>query len=126
MLRVGSDEIFVDALVAANGLPLMSGQQGWGPDRDAYRKIDPLEVFEDQWNRGASFVRFSWDESLGEELAVTGEADQIVITISPCNSGLSELGMGWVVSTHPLNSNCLIEEATFKWMNSDRWLYRVE
>ena len=46
MLRVGSDEIFVDALVAANGLPLMSGQQGWGPDRDAYRKIDPLEVFE--------------------------------------------------------------------------------
>jgi hypothetical protein len=125
MRRVGSDDIFVDALVAANGLPLMSGQQGWGPNREAYQMIDPMEVFQDQWNRGASFVRFFWDESLGEDLSVAGEADQIVITISPCNSGLGKLGMGWVISTRPLSSSCLEGGVTFRWMDVDRWLYRL-
>ena len=125
MRRVGSDDVFVDALVAANGLPLMSGQQGWGPNREAYRRIDPQEIFADQWNRGASYVRFSWDPSLGEDLSVVGSGDQIVISISPCNSGLKDLGLGWVISSAQLSADCLTESSVFKWMDLDRWLYAV-
>jgi hypothetical protein len=125
MSRVGSDDIYVDALIAANGLPLLGGQQGWGPNRDAYSAIDPALVFEDQWNQGASYLRFSWDESFGDDLVVNSSGDQIVVSISPCNQGLKTLGMGWIISTRPLTAPCLLEKSMIKWMDLDRWLYQV-
>lgn len=125
MSRVGSDDIYLDALIAANGLRLLGGQQGWGPNRDTYSAIDPALVFEDQWNRGASYLHFSWDESLGEDLVVNGTGDQIVVSISPCNQGLQKLEMGWVIASRPLESSCLTQIGTFNWMDIGRWLYRV-
>ena len=125
MFRVGSDDIYVDALIAANGLPLLGGQQGWGPNRDAYSAIDPALVFEDQWNQGASYLRFSWDESFGDDLVVNSSGDQIVVSISPCNQGLKTLGMGWIISTRPLTAPCLLEKSMIKWTDLDRWLYQV-
>ena len=123
--RIGTDDVYVDALVAANGLPLLGGQQNTGPNRKSYSVIDPSMVFEEQWNRGASYLHFSWDESLGEDLVVNSSGDQIVILISPCNQGLKTLGMGWIISSRPLTATCLDERTTIKWMDIDRWLYQV-
>lgn len=124
--RVGTDDVFVDALIAANGLPQMSGQQHWGPNREAYYKIDPQGKFEGQWNQGASYLRFSWNPALGEEVSVSASLDQIVINISPCNQGLQDLGLGWVISSVPLVADCLGEAVLFTWLDVDRYLYSIE
>lgn len=126
--RVATDDMFVDALVSANGLYQLSGQQLTGPNEEAYRAIDPELKLKDSWNRGASTLTFLWDESLVDEIGVNiiGGGDLFQIVSSPCNKGLVELGLGWVISTRPINATCLQERASFYWTDSQRWLYQVE
>ena len=126
--RVATDHMFLDALVAANGLYQLSGQQGTGPNEDSYRIIDPQLELKDLWNRGASSLIFLWDESLGNDVGVNivGGGDVFQIVSSPCNQGLIDLGMGWVISTRPLSATCLQERVTFYWTDLQRWLYQVE
>jgi hypothetical protein len=126
--RVATDHMFLDALVSANGLYQLSGQQGTGPSEEAYRVIDPQFKLKDLWNRGASSLIFLWDESLGDEIGINivGGGDVFQIVSSPCNKGLVELGLGWIISTRPLNETCLQERASFYWTDLQRWLYQVE
>lgn len=126
--RVAADDMFLDALVSANGLYQLSGQQITGPNEEAYRAIDPQLKLKDSWNRGASTLTFLWDESLGDEIGVNiiGGGDLFQIVSSPCNKGLVELGLGWIISTRPLNATCLQERASFYWTDAQRWLYQVE
>ena len=126
--RVATDHMYLDALVAANGLYQLSGQQIYGPNEDAYRSIDPELKLKDSWNRGSSSLIFQWDESLGNDIGVNivGGGDVFQVVSSPCNQALIDLGMGWVISTRPLNATCLQERATFYWIDLQRWLYQVE
>ena len=125
--RIATDHMFLDALVAANGLYQMSGQQGFGPNESSYRKIDPQLELRDLWNRGASSLIFLWDENRGEEVGINvlGSGDVFQIVASPCNKGLQTLGLGWIISTTQLNSECLVEQSTFFWTDAQRWLYQV-
>lgn len=126
--RVATDHMYLDALVAANGLYQLSGQQAYGPNEDSYRSIDPELKLKDSWNRGSSSLIFQWDESLGNDIGVNivGGGDVFQVVSSPCNQALIDLGMGWVISARPLNATCLQERATFYWIDLQRWLYQVE
>jgi len=126
--RIATDHMFLDALVAANGLYQMSGQQGFGPNESSYREIDPELKLRDLWNRGASSLIFLWDESKSEEIAINviGSGDVFQIVASPCNKGLQNLGLGWIISTVQLDSECLVEQSVFYWTDSQRWLYQVK
>ena len=56
-----SDPFWGDALVMAQGVHMLSGQQPLGPNREAWDLLDPTHQFEDKWNRGQSYVHFTWD-----------------------------------------------------------------
>ena len=123
--RVASDNFFVDAMVAANGLPQLSGLQNWGPNVETWSVLDPEYRFVEHWNRGTSYLRFEWAGS-GEELAIRDQGDQIFVRIDPCDHRLDGLGLGFVVSMAPRQDECLTERTRFTWGGLDNWLYKRE
>lgn len=120
--RVASDNFFVDAMIAANALPQLSGLQTWGPNVDAWKKLDPDEEFVEHWNRGTSYLRFEW-AATGENLSIRDQGDQIFVRVDPCDHRLSELDLGFVISMAPRNDACLTEKLRFTWSGLGNWMY---
>ncbi len=123
--RVATDDYPLDSLATANGLPMASGQVSWGPQRDVWEKLDPEHQYVDAWNRGASSLRFDWQEDATSPVIWSPADDVIIVTMNPCSPLLDDLGVGWILSTRPLASPCVREEAGFRWNEVDRWIYRV-
>jgi len=123
--RVATDDIFVDALVMANGLAQVNGQQEWGPNRASYSILDPDSEFEDQWNRGASYVVFGWSTSPEQPIQITGEFDFVRITAYPCSREILDLGVTWIISLVPLELECLTLRGSFLWQGIDRQIYEI-
>ena len=120
--RVASDNFYVDAMIAANALPQLSGLQTWGPNIDEWRKLDPQSEFVDYWNRGASYLRFEWGGA-GEALSIREQGDQIFVRVDPCDDRLSELDLSFVISMAPRSDACLTEKLRFTWSGLDNWIY---
>jgi len=120
--RVASDNFFVDAMIAANALPQLSGLQTWGPNRDAWGILDPQSEFVGAWNRGTSYLRFEWANS-GDAPEIREQGDQIFVRVDPCDKRLSELGLGFVISMAPRDDACLTERLRFTWSGLDNWIY---
>ena len=123
--RVASDNFFVDAMVAANALPQLSGLQNWGPNVEAWMMLDAESEFVDHWNRGTSYLRFEWAEP-GESLSIRDQGDQIFVRVDPCDERLNRLDLGFVISLAQREDACLTERLRFTWGGLDNWLYERE
>lgn len=122
--RVASDDYTVDTLLTVNGAGMASGQQYWGPDVDSWLSLDPDRTHENAWNRGTSYVTFSWDTTQAHPEIVERQADVVLIRVDPCATSLAELNMTHVISSRPLDSPCLTEIATFQWRDETRWIFQ--
>jgi hypothetical protein len=117
-----SDSFWVDALLMSNGAELASGQQGSGPNRDAYMLLDPTSSSINSWNRGASYVSFIWLDA-GKTEVSSPSPDQIRIAVNPCAKELSELEIRWIVSSRALDETCVTKRGELKWMGTDFVVY---
>lgn len=119
-----SDDPRVDALLMATAVPALSGRQLAGPDEDEWRRLDPGAAYSDVWNRGGSFVTFSWTDDPG--LTFTNPLmDAILVSGSPCAVAERVPELTVVISGAPLVGDCLGEERTFEWGGDTHWQYRV-
>lgn len=122
--RWAADDVFVDALFMANGIPSVSGQQWLGPQESGWRVLDPTEGSREAWNRGASFITFTWADPGSPTGISAPQLDVILVSADPCSPELGELGVGRVVSGRPLPHACLSPLAEFDFGGSKRYVYQ--
>jgi hypothetical protein len=105
--RWASDNYIFDSVPTGGGMRLLSGNQGSGPNLEAYRLLDPDNEFIEFWNRAGSYVFFNWTS--GPEIGfVNPSFDVVGIQIDPCNAVLNQFDLAWVVSSNDLSSHtCL-------------------
>jgi hypothetical protein len=121
--RWATDDYGTDALVAATGAKMFSGQQGWGPNKNAWTKLDQSNQYIDIWNRGAAFLLFQWDVGTKTARIESPQADMIRVFIDPCDAALSTFTVNYIVSSRPLDVNCLRENQVIFWSGIARWIY---
>ena len=89
----------------------------------AWSKLDPGGAHEEVWNRGGSYIYFSWTED--EQLTFANPSpDVILISGSPCDVAdpVPELT---TVPTRELDDACLRPTGSFAWGGATRWVYAV-
>ena len=119
-----SDAFAVDSLLAATGVPSLSGRQMAGPEVDEWEALAP-DLDEALWNRGGAFLWFQWQDEEG--LAIENPTpDSIVIRASPCTVAERLPELGTVVSSRELALPCLTEERRFDWGGQSRIVYAVD
>ncbi len=122
--RWATTGFFQDALMISTGVPQLSGQQPFGPNKDFWRKLDTESKFENNWNRGQSYINFAWDPR--EDLVIWNPSgDVIQIVTNPCRPSLQDIGLRWVTSPKPLDYSCLVERAEVQWMEAPMYIYEV-
>lgn len=119
-----SDPFWGDALVMAQGVHMLSGQQPLGPNREAWDLLDPTHQFEDKWNRGQSYVHFTWDINRLDILISNPNPDIINVLTSPCNPILGLLGLKYIMS-NSAQGPCLEKISDHTWMAKPVTIYRV-
>jgi hypothetical protein len=120
----GSDPFWLDALVIAQGVNMISGQQPLGPNKPLWRLFDPNEQFSDNWNRGQSYVHFVWDPNEEGVRIWNPSPDVIQVVASPCNSIFSKLNLKYVL-TASLPGPCMKELYASRWMNTPVRIFEV-
>jgi hypothetical protein len=115
--------LMVNPLLAANGIPMISGDQWSGPS-PAWRVLDPAGKYEQAWNRAAAWIVFDWDTSLPAPVITAPAADSIEIHASPCDPALSQLNVRHLLAGRQLQADCLQEEGRTTWASEDLWIYR--
>ncbi|MEV7972700.1 hypothetical protein [Cellulomonas sp. NPDC089187] len=119
-----TDDMTVDALLSATGVPSLSSRQMAGPDLDVWHRLDPNDDAERVWNRGGSYVEFDWTAEDELSFANVGE-DRIVISGSPCAVAERMPELDRVVSSSRISAPCLSPVETFRWGALDRYVYQV-
>jgi hypothetical protein len=122
--RWATTGFYEDALMISSGVPQLSGQQPLGPNKAAWRVLDPDGAYVDSWNRGQSYINFAWDGS-GKWSIWNPSPDVIQVVMDPCDSRLSQLGLGWVVSRAQIWFPCLTERNNLTWMGEPLFVYKV-
>lgn len=120
-----SDHFSVDSLLMATGVPAFSGRQMSGPDLATWGRLDPGGEHEEVWNRGGSYIWFSW--SRRTQLEWTNPSPDVIhIAGSPCVVADRLPRLTTVVSRRELDLDCLRPQETFEWGGEQRWVYAVE
>jgi hypothetical protein len=120
--RWATTGFYEDALIISTGVPQLSGQQPYGPNREAWEILDPESRFEEFWNRGQSYVNFAWD-ARAEWTIWNPSPDVIQIVIDPCRSELKQLNLRWIVSINPISFPCISESHQVTWMGNTLNIY---
>ncbi len=119
-----SDDNDVNALLVATGVPSLSSRQLAGPDREAWAMLDPAGAAEQVWNRGGSFITFTWTGT--DVLSFSNPSpDVIAISGSPCTVAADVPALMTIVASARLDERCLTETGSFEWGGVTRWIYRV-
>jgi hypothetical protein len=122
--RWATTGFYLDALMISTGVPQLSGQQPYGPNAEAWRKIDTQSKFEDNWNRGQSYIQFAWDPR--KDMVIWNPSgDVIQVVVNPCDTRLQDLQLHWVMSPTPLSYECLKERSQVKWMGVPVHIYEI-
>jgi hypothetical protein len=119
-----SDSVEVDSLFMATGVPSMSGRQLAGPDKQAWRQLDPNPTHETLWNR-AAFVWFVWTDTPTLTLE-NPRPDVVRVAGSPCAVADKMPELTRVVASTPIAGGCLTEVGTFPWAGVARYVYAVD
>lgn len=122
---VATDYQMTAALLVANGVPSLSGYQVTGPDRSAWHKLDPQNLYEQNWNRGASYLRLTFDGAPGAAPVVTNPGlDLVYVSVDPCT--LSRyFPVTRIVSPTHLKQSCLTKIGTFRWSGVQNRVYAI-
>ena len=107
-----SDSGSVEALFMANAMNSISGQQLIGPNPDSWKVLDPTGLSDKAWNRGVSYISFTWSDLL-EPVITAPSADVIQVSISPCALAEEFNSLDHVVSTNSLEYSCLSKKYEF-------------
>jgi len=121
-----TDSEFTDALLVANGVPALSGHQVTGPIVNQWKKLDPTEEYKSAWNRGASYVRFSWSDDQAPKITVGPAPDQIIVNVDPCV--VSQFGFKLthiITASASMPQSCLVRTESFEWMGTPHYVYDV-
>jgi hypothetical protein len=122
--RWATSGYFQDALMISTGVPQLSGQQPFGPNKDVWQKIDTGGLFEENWNRGQAYIQFVWDPR--KNISIWNPSpDVIQVVISPCDSRLQNLKLHWVTSAVPLDYKCLRQRGNVAWMGAPLFIYEI-
>lgn len=120
-----SNDLAIDILMLANGVPSLSGMQRSGPDREAWLTLDEQARFEQAWNRGGGYSNFYWTEGLPTEITSNGY-DVISTAIDPCRLAELEPRLGHIVSNRPLTASpCLQRVDEVTWVGRQFVIYEV-
>jgi hypothetical protein len=120
--RWATTGFYEDALMISTGVPQLSGQQPLGPNKDVWRTLDPSGQFEENWNRGQSYINFQWDSR--DLLQVWNPSpDVIQVVANPCRPELTQLRLGWVVAINPITFDCLGAPTRTVWMGNPLYIY---
>jgi hypothetical protein len=68
--------------------------------------LDPDNLSEGAWNRGASYITFTWSDLSNPEIT-SPYADVIQVSVSPCVLAEKFSSLEHVVSTKSLRHSCL-------------------
>lgn len=118
-----TDDPYVDSLLLATGVPSLSGRQLAGPDVDAWEVLAP-EADEEVWNRGGSFIWFTWTDD--DDLTFSNPSPDIIsVKGSPCTVAERVPVLTSVVSRAPLDASCLVRDDTFRWSGNQHYVYDV-
>jgi len=105
--RVVADSMITNALLVANGVPTLSGYQVTGPVEDAWEEVDPNRRYEEIWNRGASYLLFSFDGRPGADPVVIKEQNDVIrVRTDACWLADSSFGVDRLITVAPLDSPC--------------------
>jgi hypothetical protein len=117
-----ADSNFADGLLNGQGVNSLSSFNN-PVDAQGWRKLDPQNRFQNQWNR-YGYIVFAWDtKSLGLRLDNPAQ-DVVRVFINPCSRKLSTFNLRVVVAAHPLTASCLVRAGHFRWMNAQYSVYR--
>ncbi len=122
--RWASDAMTVDAVLLANAVPSLSGQQWVGPVRDAWLRLDPTAAAEEQWNRGSSYILVSWSTDDGPPVITNPSPDVISVALSPCDPVLDTFDVRWVIASGELPASCLVPSGSFSLGAEPRFVYQ--
>lgn len=107
-----SDDLSIDALLMANSISSLSGQQMIGPNVEQWRILDPDDEYIGNWNRGASYINFNWQQE--EAVTITSDyIDIIVVSANPCLLAKSFSGLDFIASNKQLSFTCLSQVYQF-------------
>jgi hypothetical protein len=118
------------ALLAANGVPTVTGYQRTGPVVSRWEQLDPDHTYEEAWNRGVSYVlmAFTLPEGSPEDaLAVISAPGPALISIAilPCRLAETSLGVTHVLTPYVMHSRCVREIDTLTWNGQPRYVYEL-
>jgi hypothetical protein len=120
-----TDGADTDILLIATGVPTVSGVQISGPDRAAWKRLDPAGRYEGAWNRGGSSVEMTWTDG-GSPVISTGAPDQIVVAVDPCDLVDRGFELDHILSRTPLENECLTPDGELEWAGSVRYVYATD
>lgn len=120
----GSDPFWGDAVVAAQGVRMISGQQPLGPNTKAWKRLDASEEFKGIWNRGQSYVHFIWDRNEPSIRMSNPSPDVISVVVSPCSSLLRHWKLKYVV-TEQAPGPCMTALFSGMWMGKNVSIYEI-
>jgi hypothetical protein len=119
-----SDDPTFDALMFATATPALSARQQVGPNDAEWLKLDPGGLHKQIWNRGGTYIRFTW--TTDDEIAWSNPTiDQIVMATSPCTLAEREPRLHYVVSSGPLDASCLRLDRRLQWSGRRHLVYEV-
>jgi len=123
---IAADTLAGNALLVANGAPLVTGNQVTGPRVEEWEKIDPDHAYEELWNRGASYLYATFDGPRDAPVVELGANDVIIVRVDPCWLATSDLGVGYIVTTTESTSRCAVPTNEFQWYSATQHVYRLD
>ncbi len=95
----------VNDVLIASGVPTLNAVDTY-PVAETWRILDPTHRFADIWNRYAN-VYFAPGAIGSPPSFHLPQPGAMIVTIDPCGAAAGQLGIGFVVSSTPLNYPCL-------------------
>ena len=117
-----TDSIYTDALLLATGTPALTTRQQIGPDTNEWQRLDPELAQRDVWNRGGSYVTFTWSTDPGIEMS-NPSPDVVLVKASPCTVAQRIPELRHVVSKRQLTDGCLQPAGTIQWSGDTQYVY---
>lgn len=115
---------YTDALMLANGVPLLGGHSVTGPVTSKWLKLDPERKYETEWNRGASYLLFNWTSN--QTPVITNPTpDTVEVSVDPCVLPSRGFKLAGVVSTVPLHQPCLVRQYPFTFSGTRNYVYTL-
>lgn len=122
---IATNSMAANALLVANGAPMLTGSQVTGPIVSEWEKIDPDRQYEEVWNRGASYLYVELDGPRDAPTVEAAAPDVIVIHAHPCWIAESDLDVGYLVSTTEIPARCATPLRTFRWNGVEQRVYEL-